>query len=412
MPLFPDAGLSAGAIRDALAAFKEGDVDWRRGRAPMYVFWPGAEAYEVTKDAFVSYFSENALGTRAFPSLVRLEQEVVAMAAEILGGGPDAAGSLTSGGSESIFLAIKTARDHARAGGRLAGQGRLVLPSTAHPAFNKAAHVMDIEVARVPVRADFRADVGAMADAVDDRTIMIVGSAPSFSHGVMDPIEDLGRLALERGLWLHVDACVGGYVAPFARMAGYPVPPFELSVPGVSSISADLHKLGFAAKPASTVLYRSAELYAHQRYRFTDWPRGAYDTPNLTGTRPGGAVAAAWATLKFLGRDGYVDLARQIMGIRADLEAGIREIPHLELIGDPELALFLFGSREIDINAVADKLEEKGWLVGRNADPPAIHFFLTPIHRQMVDDYLADLRAAVGTVTQQGLVAATVEATY
>lgn len=410
--IFPASGLSAEEIQRHLKEYKEGDIDWQHGRAPMYVFWAGEEPYGVTRDAFLTYFSENALGVKAFPSLVRLESEVISMAAEILGGGPEVAGSLTSGGSESIFLAVKTARDHARATGRLRGQGRLVLPDTAHPAFNKAAHFMDLEVARVPTRADFRADVSAMAEAIDERTIMIVGSAPSFSHGVMDPIEALGRLAIERGQWLHVDACVGGYFAPFARLAGYSVPPFEFSVPGVTSMSADLHKLGFAAKPASTVLYRSREYFQHQAFRFDDWPRGAYNTPNVTGTRPGGAVAAAWATLKYLGRDGYVDLARRIMGIRDRLRDGILSIPGLKLIGDPELCLFMYGSDEFDIHAVSDQLEDRGWLVGRNARPAGIHFFLTPLHGEMIDDYLGDLRAAVAAVRERGLTARGTEAVY
>ena len=396
--LFPDKGLAWPEIEAALDAFRAGDVDWRRGRASMYVFWASDEVLEITKKAYDRYFSENALGVKAFPSLVRMEDEVVRMAAEILNGDERVCGSMTSGGTESVFLAVKTARDHRRATRPVPGTPNLVLPRSAHPSYYKAAHYMDLDVRQVPTRPDYRADVDAMAEAIDGNTIFLLGSAPGFSIGVYDPIEELGRLALERGLWLHVDACVGGFIARHVRALGYRVPAFDFSVPGVTSISADLHKLGFAAKPASTVLYRDEAYHRHQGFEFDAWPRGVYKAPTFTGTRPGGAIAAAWAVLKFLGAEGYRELARRMMETRERLMDGIRTIPELAPIGDPEIALFAFGSPSLDVHAVAEGLSGRGWLPGVNAEPPALHLFLAPLHEVMVDDYIADLRAAVDDV--------------
>ena len=410
--LFPETGLTPEDVKQALLAAKAGDIDWRTGRTPMYVFYAGEEAYGVTKDAFNLYFTETALAAKAYPSLRRFESEVVRMAAEILGGNDDTTGSMSSGGTESIFLAVKTARDHARAERKLQGRPALVMAETAHPAFDKAAHYMDLDVIRVKMRGDYRADVDALAKAIDARTLMLVGSAPCFPFGVVDPITEIARLAAARGVWMHVDACVGGFLAPFVKKLGHPMPDFDLSVPGVWSLSADLHKLGFSAKPASVILYRDAALHRHQGFRFEDWPRGLYEVPTFTGTRPGGAIAAAWATLKHLGTSGYTDIARRIMSVRQRLQTGITAIPGLKLIGDPELCIFSYGADGLDVAAIADGLTDKGWLVGRNARPPAIHVMLTPVHEAMVEDYLRDLREVAERVRSGALTTRGVAATY
>jgi sphinganine-1-phosphate aldolase len=391
---FPEHGLEWPEIEATLTAYKDGDVDWEHGRSPMYIFHAGKDVLDVAKRAYMLYFSENALGAKAFPSLVRLETEVVRMAAELFNGGAEARGNMTSGGTESIFLAIKAARDFRRATRPVHGTPNLVIPHSGHPAYYKAAHYMDLEVRPVPTREDFRADVPAMAAAIDENTIFLLGSAPSFSLGVYDPIRELGALARDRGLWLHVDACIGGYIAPHVRDLGYPVPPFDFSVPGVTSISADVHKMGFAAKPASTVLYRDETTYRFQGFSFNGWPRGIYNVPTFAGTRPGGAIAAAWAVLKYLGADGYRDAARRVMDVRQRLMNGIAAIPGLRILGDPELCIFCYTADVYDINAVAEGMTRRGWMPGINAEPPAIHLFLVPFHEIMVDDYLCDLAAA------------------
>ena len=272
------------------------------------------------------FFTENALGgKRAFHGLKKMEDDIVSMGLSLFHAPDDAAGFFTTGGSESIISAVLACRDFGRRqSGRADKRGNIVLPYSAHPAFTKAARLMDIELRRIPVAANYRADVAAMSRAIDADTMMLVGSAPCFSYGTIDPIVDLGRLAQERGVWLHVDACVGGYIAPFAAKAGYPIPTFDFAVPGVTSISADLHKFGFCPKPASTVFYRSADRAACQPFEMDDWPGGKFATATLVGTRPGGAVAGAWATLQGMGEQGYVSTARQIMELAGDISARYR----------------------------------------------------------------------------------------
>ena len=253
----PEQGRDWDSIRAQMVDFGQDDADWRNARTAVYVFHPGDDVLEVAKQAYALYQSENALGPAAFPSLRRMESEVISMGLGLLHGPEGACGNMTSGGTESILMAVKTCRDQARARGMDTRGAEILCPRSTHLAFDKAAQYFDLETVRIPVANDLRADVAAMADAVNERTIMLVGSAPCFPFGLIDPIEALSELALERQLWLHVDACVGGYFAPFARMNGLPVPAFDFELEGVSSISADLHKYGYAAKGASTIFHRS-----------------------------------------------------------------------------------------------------------------------------------------------------------
>ena len=278
---------------------------------------------------------------------------------------------MTSGGSESIFLALKTCRDQARAKGADTRGMHVLMPRSAHPAFDKAAAYLDLDIVRVPVGPDYRADVAAMAAAASERTLMIVGSAPCFPYGVIDPIEELGELAVAREVWLHVDACVGGYFAPFAKMNGVDLPPFDFSVPGVRSISADLHKYGYAAKGASTLFHRSEEQREFQVFSCDAWPVGTMTTPTTAaGTRPGGAIASAWAVLHYLGEDGYREKARQVIRTRERLEAAIDDIEELHVVARPQLGLIAYTSDTIDIYAVAERLAENGWFSPSLNDPP------------------------------------------
>jgi sphinganine-1-phosphate aldolase len=267
---FEECGRQRGAVMAELEAMRAGDADWRGGRVPLYVFSGPPDVQEVGSQAFNMFFSENALGARrAFPSLLRMEQEVVGMGLDLFHAPEGAVGNMTSGGTESIVMAVKACRDWSRT--RRAERwfrGNIVAPETVHPAFDKAAALMDLAVKRVPVGVDYRADVAAMAGAIDTDTIMLVGSAPGFSFGVIDPMPDLSRLALEHDLWLHCDACVGGWLAPFAAEIGRAIPQFDFALPGVCSLSADLHKFGFCPKPASAIFYRSTSLQAFQEMAF------------------------------------------------------------------------------------------------------------------------------------------------
>ncbi|HEX8013073.1 MAG TPA: aminotransferase class V-fold PLP-dependent enzyme [Casimicrobiaceae bacterium] len=412
-PALPAAGLSRAEIFARMKALAAGDVDWRRGRVPLYVFKANDEIAALGRDAFLEFFTENALGSRrAFFGLKRMEDEILAMGLSLFHAPDDAAGFFTTGGSESIIAAVKACRDWTRGqSGRKGQRGNLVVPYSAHPAFTKAARLMDLELKRVPVAANYRADVAAMARAIDADTLMLVGSAPCFSYGTIDPIIELSALAQERGLWLHVDACVGGYLAPFAKRAGYPVPEFDFAVPGVTSLSADLHKFGFCPKPASTVFYRSSDRAACQPFEMDDWPGGKFATATLVGTRPGGAVAGAWATLQAMGEQGYVHTARAIMDLTAGYRRGIEAIG-LEVVGAPDLSILCFTSRVIDMLRVAEVMATKGWLPGLVREPHAMHLMLSMLHAAAKDDYLHDLRATVAQVRGERGTAAKMDVSY
>jgi sphinganine-1-phosphate aldolase len=412
-PVFPEHGLAPADLFAEMESARRDDVDWKRGRLGLYVHYAGEDVLAVAKEAYQRFFSENALGPKAFPSLKKFEDDVVGWSADLLHAPASATGVMTSGGTESIFLALKTARDWARSERPQIVAPDIVVPISAHPAFDKAAHYLCVRVHRVPLAGDYCADVAAMAAAITPNTIMLIGSAPTFPHGVIDPIGELAALATARGLWLHVDACVGGFLAPFAARLGYPIPPFDFAVPGVRSISADLHKYGFTAKGASVLLLADASLRRYLTFEFDNWPRGKYAVPTFAGTRPGGAIAAAWAVLRYLGIEGYTRLAKEIMGARDRLMAGIEAIDGLTIVGKPDLAVFGYTSRDCDIFAVAEELTRRGWFVSTMSEPAGIHHGMPTIaHVPHVDTYLRDLRAAVDVVRASGRTADSREVRY
>ena len=400
----PEQGRPWHELAAEMAALKRDDLDWRRGRHAAYVWHASDEVEHVARQAYALFMTENGLGApRAFPSLRRMEGDVVAMVRGLLRGGTEVQGQLTSGGTESIFVAAHAAREWGRRHRPDVSAPEIVASWSAHPAIDKAAHYLGMRVVRVPWRVDFRADVPAMAAAITPRTVMLYGSAPAYSLGLIDPIADLGALALERDLWLHVDACVGGVLAPFVRDLGYAMPAFDFTVPGVASISADLHKSGYTAKGASALLFRDADRQACSRYSFDDWPTGLYSTLTLAGTRPGGASAAAWAVMNFLGAEGYRGIARTVMNTRQRLADGLDRLGHgLHLLGEPELYAVAYGSESVDMLAVADALSARGWWPGRVREPRGIHLMITPVHAPVIDEYVDDLAAAVVTVLAKG----------
>lgn len=414
MPI-PTQGQSWDALKAELEAAKESDFSWRDGRMALYYYFLDDELMKVQQEAYCAYWMENGMAQRAFPSVKRLETEVIQMGLDLLNAPPGAGGTFTSGGSESIFLALKTARDWARTE-RGIRTPNVVLPRTAHPTFDRAAQYLGIEVVRVPTsRNDFRADARAMERRIDANTIMLLGSAPNYPYGVFDPIAEVAAVAQKHGLWMHVDACVGGFLAPFARQIGYDIPPFDLSVPGVTSISADLHKYGFAAKGASLMLLRDSALQKHQAFEFSNWERGAYLSQVTQGTRPAGAIAAAWAVLNYLGEAGYQRNARIIMETKARLIEGINNIRGLKVIEPNELCIFVYTSTdpELDIGAVADAMVKRGWFVGRMAEPAGVHMALNPGHVNTVEPYCKDLAEAVREVrATKTTTAKSVERTY
>lgn len=394
----PREGLPAEEVFERMEAARADDVDWRDGRVGLYVHSGGDDVLAVAREAYSRFFSENALGPTAFPSLARFERDVIAWTGDLLRA-EHPAGNITSGGTESILLAMKSIRDWARAAGRGGDRPEVLAPYSAHPAFSKAADLLGMQVTRTPLGSGYAADVGAMDAAVTPRTVAIVGSAPGFPHGIVDPLPEIALVAGRHSLWMHVDGCVGGFILPFAERAQYPVTPFDFRLDAVRSISADLHKYGFAAKGASTIVYRDAESHAYQPYHFDQWPRGHYTAPTIAGTRPGGAVAAAWAVMRYLGVDGYVRIAKTIYAARDAMMAGIRSHPELQILGEPQGPIVTFAAPDLDIFAVAEALTDRGWFVTRGAEPPCIHLgMLTALHVPVVDRYLDDLDAAMAEV--------------
>lgn len=389
----PETGSDWGELKARMLQMAAGDVRWREGKTAVYVFNAGPEVERVQKEAYALFMSENGLGPAAFPSLARMEAEVVGFGLSLLNAPEGAAGAITSGGTDSITMAIKAARDHARRVRGVEGPLNIVIPRSAHPAFDKACALMEIEVRRTPLR-DCLADPAAMAEAADAATVMIVGSAPDFPYGLIDPIEALSELAIQRDLWLHVDACVGGYLAPFVRLNGADLPAFDFALPGVRSMSADLHKYGYCAKGASTVLFRAEADKALMVFDFKDWPGGRMVTPTLAGTRPGGAIAAAWAVMNFLGVSGYREKQAQVTAAREAIQAGVEALG-FQVLGHPQLGLMAFTRDDVDCLAVWAKLRERGWFTGVTTEPKSLHLMLSPYHATVAEAYLADLAWAL-----------------
>lgn len=407
MIALPQHGMPADAVLTRMKGLREHDAKWREGRTWCLVYHVDDPVTELLKEAYTMFFSENALNPIAFPSLKTFEAEVVAMTASLLGADESVVGNMTSGGTESILMAVKTAREWARARNPANTAPQMILPTTAHPAFEKAAHYFSVEPVRIPIQADFRADVEAARAAITPNTILMVGSAPSYPYGVIDPIAELALVAKEEDLLFHVDACVGGFVLPFVRRLGYPVPGFDFSVEGVTSVSVDLHKYAYAAKGASVILYKNRALRRHQFFVYTDWPGGIYLSPTMTGTRPGGAIAAAWAIMNHLGEEGYLAITDVVMRTVARLCKGIEVTKDVHILGEPAMSILAIGSDRHNIYEIADELTLRGWYLDRQQSPPSLHLTVTPAHAQVADQFLKDLEEAVAQVSRFSLTKAT-----
>jgi glutamate/tyrosine decarboxylase-like PLP-dependent enzyme len=406
-PRLPERGLPREevlrTVRDLAARERP---RWRDGLASGAVYHGGDDHVELLSRVYAATSQVNPLHADLWPSGAKFEAEIVAMTAAMLGGddpGRQVVGTVTSGGTESILLAMKAYRDRARA--RVRGRvtrPEVVAPATVHVAFDKAAQYFGIRLVRVPVGPDHRADVAAMARAVTRRTVALVGSAPTFPHGVIDPIEDLAAVAAERGIGFHTDACLGGFVLPWARRLGYDVPPFDFSVPGVTSMSADTHKFGYAAKGTSVVLYRGAELRRHQYFTATEWPGGLYFSPTLAGSRPGGLSAACWAAMVATGEDGYLEATGRVLETGAAIRDGIAAIPRLRVLGNP-LWVIAFASDTVDVYRVLEHMTRRGWSLNGLHRPAAVHLCVTLRHTEpgVAERFLADLEASVAEALSQ-----------
>ncbi len=406
-PTMPEESASTEEVLDMMALVHEKESErWQEGYVSGTVYHGDPEHIALMNQVFAMHSQINSMHTDLWPSAVKYESEVIAMTADMLNATEAqrlhpktrVCGSVTSGGTESILMAMKSYRDWARQKKGIK-RPNIVIPISAHPAFDKAGHYFGIKVIRTPVGPDFRADVKAMKKAINKNTIALVGSAPTFPHGVIDPIPEMSALAHKRGIGFHTDACLGGFIVPWAEKLGYPVPVIDFRLPGVTSISVDTHKYGYAAKGTSVVLYRHPGLRRYQYFTATDWPGGLYTSPTMTGSRSGALVAVAWAVLVKLGRAGYLDAARRILETGEQIRDGIETIPGLHVLGDP-LWVIAFASDEVDIYQVFDAMTRRGWSLNGLQFPPAVHIAVTLRHSQpgVVERFLADLTDAVEEV--------------
>ncbi|MDH3301789.1 MAG: aminotransferase class V-fold PLP-dependent enzyme [Acidimicrobiia bacterium] len=401
-PTLPRSGRPSADVIADLATKRNADVRWADGRAFGMIYHGGPGVDEVAEQAALLYLHENALNTRAFPSLGEIQSEVVGWTADLLNGPSTASGFLTSGGTESILCAVLAARERA-AYKRGVTAPEMIVAESAHAAFHKAAHLFGITLHKTPVLGDWTADVAAMAEAVTGNTVLVVGSAPQYPQGVIDDIQAIAALAADGGFSCHVDACMGGFVLPFAEMLGREVPPWDFRVDGVTTISADVHKLGYAPKGVSVILHRTRELRRYQTFVFDDWLGGFYASPNLQGSRSGLPMAAAWAVMQHLGVDGYVDLTRTVLENADRMRAGIEDVDGIRVLGDPRFHLLAIAAdpeadEPIDVFALGDELATDGWFHDRQGPPDSLHATVSNSNSGVIDDYVGAIGRAVAKI--------------
>ncbi|WP_031163432.1 pyridoxal phosphate-dependent decarboxylase family protein [Streptosporangium roseum] len=397
----PEKGRDIEELLAEISRLKQDDLPVRGGKVTAYVYDTGRpEVHEAAARAYFEMLEVNTLDPTAFPSVVEMEKQVVGAVAELLGGG---SGIFTSGGTESIMLAVKAARDARPVGGR----PRMAVPVTAHPAFHKAAHYLGVAVDAVPVDpVTFRASVAAVEEAITEDTVLVVASAPSYPQGVVDPVAEIAAAASARGVLCHVDACVGGWLLPWLREAGARVPPFDLSVPGVTSLSCDLHKFGYSPKGASVVLFADPALRRKAYFASASWPGYTVINATVQSSKSAGPLGGAWATFQALGREGYLELGRATLAAARRLREGIAGIPGLRVLGDPESALVAFGSDEVDVFVLSDEARKRGWFLQPQLSyagiPANIHITVTGVTLRGVEAMLEVIAESAEAARERG----------
>lgn len=415
-PLLRDKGLSSSQLQSFFDDYTAGDAPIIERMAAGSPYPVGRELDEIGQRAMQAFWDSNAMYARYYPSLTRMERELVGAGVRLLHGDEHTDGTLSSGGSESILLAVKSARDLAESE-RGITEPEMVVPATGHPAFWKASQFLKVKLVVIALDDEYRPDLEQMKQAITSNTVIAVASAPSFTLGVVDPVDEMADIARDRGVPLHVDACVGGFFLPFLEREGYAVPPFDFRVEGVETMSLDLHKYGWAPRGVSMVLTRGSQRLAHQWFEFgypPPRPANWYRTPGVAGSRPGANVAAAWAVMAYLGQQGYRRLARVCMDFSQRIWDTIDQTDGLVLLGQPLMPLFTYSSDEsiVSLQAVAKGMEDKGWLVHKDVFPqPLIRMMQSPGHAPYVDQYRADLvevteKARLGLISGEGADAA------
>ncbi|MCO5588392.1 hypothetical protein L7F22_042347 [Adiantum nelumboides] len=414
----PEKGLGVQVV-DRLKLEKLKDAAWQgRSSGAVYLGEDETKGHFNTLNAAYSMFAHtNPLHPDLFPSIAKFEAEVVAMTASLLGAKDSSlktqvCGNMTSGGTESILMAVKSTRDYMRFTKGITNP-EMVIPESAHSAYDKAAQYFNIKLWRASVDKNFQADIRSIKRLVNRNTIMIVGSAPGFPHGIIDPIEELGAFALNKSICFHVDLCLGGFVLPFAQKLGYSIPAFDFTVPGVTSISVDIHKYGLGPKGTSVVLYRSHDIrqvpsmshilvveVSKVEKNLTEWSGGLYISPSMAGSRSGALIAGAWASLMSFGMDGYMEVVQKVIQASEKVKKGISEIADLYVIGKPHMTVVAFASRTVDIYKVNDAMTFKGWSLNALHRPSSLHICITLQHVETIEEFLKDLALAVRMVKE------------
>ncbi|KAL1585612.1 hypothetical protein WHR41_05992 [Cladosporium halotolerans] len=410
----PASGWTAEQVREELKKLGEmKHTRWEDGRVSGAVYHGGDELSDLQGEAFRKFGVSNPIHPDVFPAVRKMEAEVVAMTLALFNAPETGAGVTTSGGTESILMAVLAARQKAYHE-RGVREPEIILPETAHTAFRKAGEYFKIKIHLVPCpHPSYRVSTSHVSRLINSNTIMLVGSAPNFPHGIVDDIPALSRLAVSKNLPLHVDCCLGSFVIPFLARAGFDAPDFDFRVPGVTSISVDTHKYGFAPKGNSCVLYRSSAMRSFQYYICPDWSGGVYASPNMAGSRPGALIAGCWASLMNMGESGYIDTCHKVVGAAKRVEDAVRESPKLkhslQIVGKPMVSVVAFrspvgaknGPDFVDIYSVADGMSAKGWHLNALQDPPAIHVAVTLPIVAAVEELVKDLEDVVESVKGQ-----------
>ena len=396
---FPEKGSSPEETLTELRLRHSMDPDLHGLKFFALMYPTGSPEHEqVLEESNKLYFWGNALNILKFPQILRLESEVISMVSDLIHAPDGAGGTITSGGTESILMSMLVNRERAIARG--IEKPQILAPYSAHPAYAKAAKLFCMEYITFPYDSDYRANVDEARKLISPRTAVVVASAMSFPHGTMDPIEELAALAAEHGVGCHVDACLAGFVLPFMEKLGYELDPWDFRVPGVTEISTDLHKYGYSSKGSSIILHRDEDWMDHQFFLFDGWPSGLYGTPGIAGARPTTPIATSWAVLRHLGLEGYLRLTKEAMEAAENVLKGIEELRDVYVIGRPVGPVLAFGSDTLDINRVGDMLTAKGWHFDRNLEPPSLHVMFSPAHRQVADEFLADLAQVLEQVRE------------
>jgi|ERR1043165_9070635 glutamate/tyrosine decarboxylase-like PLP-dependent enzyme len=400
----PKAGVSREQILDEIKQMNEAESDrWKDGYVSGGIYNGDKEHIDFLNKVYALQSQSNPLHSDLFPSASKFEAEVISMVAHFLGKGTSdhnksVCGTITSGGTESILVAMKSYRDLAREEKGIT-EPEMVVPTTAHAAFDKASQYFNIKQVKIPVDKNFSADLNALKRAINNNTIVVAGSAPTFPHGVIDPIKEMSEIAMKNGVGFHTDLCLGGFVVPFAEKLGYPAPVTDFRLPGVTSISIDTHKYGYAAKGTSVVLYRTEELRHYQFYTLTEWPGGLYFSPTLAGSRPGALSAACWASLLSMGEEGYLKATKAILETADKIKEGLNSIPELKLMGNP-LWVLSFGSDTLNPYEVMDQMSKRNWNLNGLQKPACFHIAITLRHTQpgVAERFISDLKESVAYV--------------